>query len=159
MLSPEFNVVHPHGCLPKGNQPLHTFSFLLSRQKVPQRSSPKLSTARRQLGPLVYSSASRSASILSSCCPWSSLDYLQWPGPFCCKAWSACSTASSQPVGPTSLVTSVPLCFQREEQGMFAASSAAGLPRAGSGPWWCRNEGRAVLDAQVMTTHLCHQAS
>lgn len=53
LLSPEFNVVHPHGCLPKGNQPLHTFSFLLSRQEVPQRSSPKLSTARLQLGPLL----------------------------------------------------------------------------------------------------------
>ncbi|KAM7335885.1 hypothetical protein ACRRTK_004378 [Alexandromys fortis] len=55
MLSPEFNVVHPHGCLPKGNQPLHTFSFLLSRQEVPQRSSPKLSTVRLQLGPLLLS--------------------------------------------------------------------------------------------------------
>ena len=135
MLSPEFNVVHPHGCLPKGNQPLHTFSFLLSRQKEPQRSSPKLSTARLQLGPLVYSSASCSAYVLSSCCPRSRLDYLQRPGPVCCKAWSACSTASSQPVGPPSRLTSVPFYFQREEQGMFAASSADGLSRAGSGPW------------------------
>lgn len=92
-----------------------TFSFLLSRQKVLQRSSSKLSTAGRQLGPLVYSSASRSASVLSSCCLRSSLDYFQWQGPFCCKAWSARSTASSEPVGPTSLVISVPFCFQREE--------------------------------------------
>lgn len=30
---------------------------------------------------------------------------------------------------------------------MFASSAAAGLPRAGSGQWRCRNEGRAVLDA------------
>lgn len=40
-----------------------------------------------------------------------------------------CSHSTGKPVGLTSLVTSVPFCFQRKEQGMFACSSPADLPQ------------------------------
>lgn len=40
-----------------------------------------------------------------------------------------CSHSMGKPVGLTFLVTSVPFCFQRKEQGMFACSSPAGLPQ------------------------------